>query len=1352
MREIFLEEAEEVIGNARAALAELREAPADHGQLTVVRRAFHTLKGSARMVGLDAFGEGAWACEQLYNTRLAEATPQADAALLGFTAEALDYFAHWREQIAGNEPGQSLPDPVRRSADSLRLHGQPLPIVAEPALETAPAERGTEALAEPAAEPIVAALPAEMEETLPVAPEFVLEFASPAGDVPAEAALALPDVVIDFEPTEAPVDEPISEFDAHAPTEPLPLPVMPEEEPTLANFGVVLDLDEPEVVVAEPVGEPPVRPEEATLAMHQLLEADEEAVTPALSLITAAEPEPEPVDPDEGFKVIGPLRISIALFNIFLNEADELSRKLSIGLAEWAAELNQPVPQSCEVQAHALAGNAATVGYEDLSALARELEHTLSRAQRAVRYEPADAELFVRAADDIRRLLHQFAAGFLKPNEPEVLARLHAYEPQQESFTAAAPLAPMSLHALDETVAGDLDVSGTVAAPLQEYEAAEVPEVAEVTEHVEPVAEPVVEALVEAHPEPEPQPEPLPEPEPVIEAVAEPQPESVAAAEPAPVPLAAEDEPEPGLPDHIEPDLYPIFEEEGRDLLEQLHGALRDWLAHPAELGRSDACMRALHTFKGGARLAGAMRLGEQAHHLESAIEHLLRAGSADHGQVQALQHEGDALEHAFEELGRKLASAGAPAAPAVVAPPPPAPAAKPVQAPVTAPEAAAAEPAIRPVAPIAVDRPVEPAREIDWSRFTDTAEIAAGSDNLAIGQALVRVRGSLLERMATQAGEVSIRRARMESELVQMKGSLHDLDDNLDRIRAQLRELELQAEAQMHIQQEMAQQGGREFDPLEFDRYTRFQELTRMLAESVGDVATLQRSLGRNVQTGEDELAAQSRLTRELQDDLLRTRLVEFDSIGERMHRVVRQAARDSGKQVKLEISGGQTELDRSVLERTAGAFEHLLRNSVAHGIEAPETRTAAGKDPVGTLRIEVGQHGNEVLLKFSDDGAGLNLARIRERGLQLGLIAADAEPDTAQLQRLIFAPGFSTASQVTELSGRGIGMDVVRAEVGTLGGTIETTSTSGQGTSFLLRLPLTTALTQVVLLRSADQVIAVPAALMASVQRVPVDAVEAAYATGKLNHGGAEMPFYWLGGLLGHAGRGHVHGRHTHVVLVRSAQGALALHVDEVIGNQEVVVKNLGAQLNRVPGLAGISLLASGEVALIYNVVALADWYGLDAQARLAAAHALSLGEEPQQQVASVAEAPALAPLVMVVDDSLTVRRVTQRFLERVGLRVMLAKDGLDAMEKLSGDELPSVVLSDIEMPRMDGFDLVRNMRADSRLAGLPVIMITSRIAQKHRDYAAQLGVDHYLGKPYDEEYLLGLIQQFTQQAVAA
>ncbi|HEY1091758.1 MAG TPA: response regulator, partial [Burkholderiaceae bacterium] len=682
------------------------------------------------------------------------------------------------------------------------------------------------------------------------------------------------------------------------------------------------------------------------------------------------------------------------------------------------------------------------------------------------------------------------------------------------------------------------------------------------------------------------------------------------------------------------------------------------------------------------------------------------------------------------------------------LAEPAPVPAAVPAPAPVevvepliqveTRVEPVAAAPAEVVEAPVAA---AAPPRQVDWSRFA-AAELVE-PDIVAGSQAQVRVRGMLLERMANQAGEVSIRRARLESELSQMKSALLDLDDNLERLRGRLRELELQAEAQMGSREEALRTAGREFDPLEFDRYTRFQELTRMMAEAVGDVATVQRGLQRNVALGEDELAAQSRLTRELQDDLLRTRLIEFESLSERMHRVVRQAARETGKQANLEIQGGHIELDRSVLERMVGPFEHLLRNSLSHGIETPEVRQAAGKNPQGAMQVALRQEGNQIVISFADDGAGLNLARIRERGIAQGLIEADAEVEEKALMALIFEPGFSTATQVTELAGRGVGMDVVRSEVNTLGGYIDIANEPGKGARFDVWLPLTTAVTQIVQLRYGEQSAAVPAALMEGLHRVDWAVVDAAYASGQIEIDGHTFPLYGLGALLGHGGRGSVHGRYAAVVIVNSAHQRLALHVDEVLGNQEVVVKNLGAQLRHVPGLGGISLLANGEVALIYNPVALASRYGQAAQARAR--------EEVSALAAQLAAVEVLAPLVLVVDDSLTVRRVTQRLLEREGFRVELAKDGLEALEKLAGDELPAVVLSDIEMPRMDGFDLVRNLRDDERLAALPVIMITSRIARKHREYAAELGVDHYLGKPYDEDQLVGLIRRYTHRQEA-
>ncbi|MBB3195248.1 hybrid sensor histidine kinase/response regulator [Roseateles terrae] len=1511
MLEIFLEEVGEVVTTARDALAVLARDSSNREELTTVRRAFHTLKGSSRMVGLNEFGEAGWAFEQLFNHRLSE-HPQADADLLRASQEALDAFQAWATAIGEKRPHGYSSAPFRAAADALRLNNryEPLKVSAAPVVvAAAPAAAAASA---PAVAPMdvpelvevpeiievaevpevveVAELPtavetlddlplAPLEATSPVAADGLPALDLPGLDVPplsldtpvAPAGLDEPtlDLSLDF-PTEAtqqavpsrdmpPLDVPqldaaldLSSLSADASlhldpaipelvevpdlpempvpaaeaaplldmpegwptdlapeqvtaTEPMPLPIeLPDElhaeaadaiEATEPSEHLDLDLldlsslDQPTVtettadtpvtanvqtpaetvdlhldlhseLLSSPSVEAPVQTEEPIIEQAF---APVPAVAPVLSLVGGTSVETDETedltsqeDSDEGVKVIGHLRISIALFNIFLNEADERSRRLQVELTEWSLLPQSPLPQDAEPLAHALAGSAATVGFDDLSTLARALEHALGRAQGHV---VADPTLFQRGSDEIRRLLHQFAAGFLKEVDAVLLAELQLFQPGE----------PLPDGALDSD-------EGLLAMTLDEVSTA--------SQAAEPQVPPAY-----------------------LAAVAEPVP-SVAHDE------FADDDFDFSLPDQIEPELMPIFEEEAEDLLRQLHAGLREWASQPQDASRASACMRVLHTFKGGARLAGAMRLGEQAHNLESQIERLMGDGQADHGQVLELQDAADALEYSFQNLQRDWRNP-APVVPApMVAPvaapiPAPVPAPAPVEAPapetaevvevaevaenaeatevvepvelmdvveadevpaaelpVEGSDAVAAEPAAvveaaaepvaapavaeAPVAPVpaVISQPVVPADiDIDWAHFSEVADLGQPMESAPVAPAAqVRVRGVLLERMAALSGEVAIRRARLESELGQMRVLLGDLDDNLERLRTQLRELELQAEARIAARQEAAQATGKDFDPLEFDRYTRFQELTRMLAESVNDVATVQRGLQRNVAAGEDELAGQSRLTRELQDDLLRTRMVEFDnSLGERLHRVVRQAARESGKQAQLEVRGGGVELDRSVLERLTGAFEHLLRNSVVHGIEAPAVREAAGKAPLGRIVLSLHQEGNEIQVRFSDDGAGLNLERIRARGESQGLIQAGQSLTNKQLMELIYEPGFSTAESLTEMAGRGVGMDVVRSEVNTLGGYVLTDSTPGQGASFELRVPLTTALTQVVVLRYGERKVAVPASLMLSVQRLTADQVDKAYQDGFMQVAGEQLPFYWLGGLMNATERGVAQGRTLPVVLVHSAQQRLALHVDEVLGNQEVVVKNLGPQLMQVPGLAGISLLASGDVALIYNPVALANRYGHAAQQRV---------HERSAAAQVVVEKPIvpLAPLVMVVDDSLTVRRVTQRMLEREGYRVLLAKDGLDAMERLSGDELPAVVLSDIEMPRMDGFDLVRNLRADARLRALPVIMITSRIAQKHRDYAQQLGVDDYLGKPYDEEHLLGLIGRYTAQNVAA
>ncbi|OIQ78691.1 chemotaxis protein CheA [mine drainage metagenome] len=823
------------------------------------------------------------------------------------------------------------------------------------------------------------------------------------------------------------------------------------------------------------------------------------------------------------------------------------------------------------------------------------------------------------------------------------------------------------------------------------------------------------------------------------------------------------------LVDSIDPDLFPIFEEEANELLPTLAANLRQWELHPMDADPAAGAMRTLHTLKGSARMAGAMQLGDMAHSLESDIDGLVSNPPVNEADLTELLSRFDHLNARFDRL-RDAAQRGesqlldlppgiTPAAYEVAAPAEPEVAATPK---VDAPHGVSAQ--VEAVA-------LQPAAAIT----TPFAEPPAKTAAPRIAAQAVRVRAGLLDRLVNQAGEISISRARLESEFNSMRTSAADLGDNLERLRQQVREIEIQAEAQMSAQVQAARDEHRDFDPLEFDRFTRTQELTRMMAESVNDIGMVQATLGRLLRDIDDDMTRQARQTRDLQRDLLRTRMVEFDSLSERLYRTVRQAAKDLNKSVRLDIQGGNIEIDRGVLDRMAGSFDHLLRNAVAHGIESPEERQAAGKPATGTITLALRQDGNEVVITLADDGRGLNYAAIRSKAEKLGLIAPEQAVNDDDLAQFVFRPNFSSAESTTAVAGRGVGLDVVRTEVNALGGRVLLDNQPGAGARFTLLLPLTTAITQVVLLRTGQKVYAVPANLVEIVLRYKPEQIAAAADTLSADYAGTSLPFYWFGALLGQSGSSsEPFGKSVPVVVIRSATQRVAVQIDEVLGNREVVVKNLGQQLARVPGLAGISVLPSGDAALIYNPVALAAVYGDDAVERMhapvsaftdlaqTAADLAAHGVEVETAAvvsrgigqAVAAQTPperspqrGTAPLILVVDDSITVRRVTQRFLTRNGYLVQLAKDGLDALEQLQQTStLPDVILLDIEMPRMDGFDLTRNIRADSRLKHLPIIMITSRIADKHRNYAAQLGVNHYLGKPYSETELLLRIQEYT------
>jgi chemosensory pili system protein ChpA (sensor histidine kinase/response regulator) len=620
-----------------------------------------------------------------------------------------------------------------------------------------------------------------------------------------------------------------------------------------------------------------------------------------------------------------------------------------------------------------------------------------------------------------------------------------------------------------------------------------------------------------------------------------------------------------------------------------------------------------------------------------------------------------------------------------------------------------------------------------------------------------LRVPTQTLDRLIDQAGELMVSRQRVDGHVTLMRSTLIELGRNMDRLRLQLRDLELQAELQMQSRLKQAPESTAPFDPLELDRFTALQETTRMMAESVGDVEAIHKSLQSEIGSAQADLFTQGRGAKLLAHDLLRMRLVEFDAVSDRLYAVVRQACKGTQKQVRLDIEGGSIEMDRGVLERMIPAFEHLLRNAVVHGIEPSETRQARGKTAIGAITLSLQQDGSDVSVTIADDGAGLVLEKIRNRAVALGFMPDDVALDEEEAKRLLFVPGFSTADEVTELAGRGIGMDVVLSEVNAIGGRIEISSQSGRGISFKVVFPLTTAVTQVVILRMGTLTIGVPANLLETVLRVPTAALDSAYAAASLTHGDKlVIPFFWGGALLKASTRSYGHKtlmRQHAIAVIRSAGQRVALHVDEVLGSREVVVKNLGPQLSRLPGLTGMSVLASGEVVLIYNPVALASLYGEHALKVQAMAMSNDNEAHALTQAASAPNAGQARhiPLVLVVDDSITVRHVTQRFLQREGFRVTVASDGLQAFAQLQ-DERPAVVLTDIEMPRMNGMELIRQIRGDSKLAALPIIVITSRIAQKHRDHAMALGANHYLGKPYSESELLGLVHSFCKEAAPA
>jgi chemosensory pili system protein ChpA (sensor histidine kinase/response regulator) len=914
------------------------------------------------------------------------------------------------------------------------------------------------------------------------------------------------------------------------------------------------------------------------------------------------------------------------------------------------------------------------------------------------------------AADDSESIAARAAAA----DEAEETPGL-AEAPEPVAFESAAEAPAMQRDASEAFAAEPVSAEPPAAEP-----AAEESPTAKISTAEAPVEEPpVVEPAAAASAEPMPAPTGA-SVVPIAAAKASP----AAAREPSPAAAAVGLEPkrapaasapaEPGdetlanVHDDVDEQVLPIFLEEAAELFPRAGEQFRAWRRNPAAPDAAQALRRTLHTFKGSARMAGAMRLGELTHLMESRLLAGDSLAEPTEELFEALDTDLDRVAYVLDRLHKGEVNARLPWLETEAAPAPTAPAMP---------------------APLSVVGAAPQPKEAAF------AEAAAAPETEAAQRAMLRVRADLIDRLVNEAGEVAIARARVEGELRSLKGNLLELTNSVIRLRSQVREIEIQAESQIQSRTLHVKPGEADFDPLEFDRFTRFQELSRMLAEGVNDVSTVQQSLLRNIDDADAALLAQARLSRDVQQQLFSIRTVPFGSLSERLYRIMRQMAKELDKRANLEIRGTQVELDRSVLEKLVGPLEHLLRNALDHGIESREERVKRGKQETGEISVTVRQQGNEIAIEIADDGAGLDFGRIRERARAMGLVTGEGEPSQARLIECIYTPGFSTATKVTQVSGRGIGMDVVRAEIGALGGRVDAASAPGSGTTFTLYLPLTLAVAQTVLVRAGGRLWALPAPMVEQVQQIKDKELINLYLTREVSWQNRKYPFFYLPRLLGDPGHNPETLRYNPVLLLKSGHNMAAVHVDQMIGNQEVVVKNIGPQLARVSGIAGATVLGTGEVVLIINPVQLAQRLDVEAQAPTVVRTA--------QAAKEAAAASAGPPLVMIVDDSLTVRKITSRLLTREGYEVVAAKDGLDALQMLS-ERTPDAILLDIEMPRMDGFEFAKTAKSDAKYAHIPIIMITSRTAEKHRKRAQEFGVEAYVGKPYQEEELLRQLRE--------
>ncbi len=1227
--EVFLEEACGELAAIREQLAIWRVHPDDHQALAALRRSFHTLKGSGRMVGATVIGDFAWEFEDLLNQVLSGAR-HPDAAVATVVAEAVEALAPLVGEIPlGGGELAALPALVEQ-VRALR-RAEPKPVA--PPLPSLAIALGTDP------EFIEVFLEEAHRELAAIRKQLAVwrrhlddrqalttlrrAFHTLKGSGRVVGANVIGDFAWSFE-----------NLLTHI------LNGAPAASPAIVDL-----IDEAAVALAPLVGDAAVENGDAIAAMNRLAARAEALLRepargvvpiPVEPVVSAAVPPLAAVPPVKRAPIPEPLAppaVEPELAQIFQYEAAEILDAIDAILQQLSIEPDRPgLLNDLRRGMHTLKGSSRMAGIMTVGDLAHAAESVLDAlAKRGGAASPVVLETLQRALDRLNQMLAEAAGGTSPPPAKDLIA---------------------DLQRLAAGVATGRPAEELLAAITLPEEAAVVPE----PRSLRPLTE-------------------------------------------------------------LDQELAQVFQTEAADVLDSSDLILRRLRDEPDNVELLNNLRREMHTLKGGSRMAGVMKVGDLAHAAESVLDALGKGvASVSTPVLDTLQRALDGLHQMLGDVVRGArptpppglieelhgALGGVP-----VEQPEPVPTVAPIAAPQVTPTPAPARPAEMPAA-------------------------AAPADS-------IRVSAGLLNTLVNQMGESSIFRARISQGVGAMSFSLNELEQTISRLRRQVTNLSTQAEARIQSRQDQGAKAHQlEFDPLELDRFTELQQVARSLMEIADDLGNVGNTLSEHSREVSTLLDLQGKVNKEIQQGLMHTGMVRFGSIIPRLRRVVRQAAQELGKRADLLVGGEESEVDRTVLENMVAPLEHMLRNSLAHGIETPEQRRAVGKSEIGTIMLSLRREGAELVLELGDDGSGLNFDAIRVKGEEKGLLLPDQPATQDELIALLLRPGFSTASSVTQISGRGVGMDVVNEAIRAMRGALLIQTEPGQGTRFIVRLPFSLSVTQALLARVGDHIFAIPLLSIELVTRLMEKAFKA-YLTGEQvqhQYSGRSYPIHNLGILTGSEQIlpfEEVADRRPPALLFRSAEASAALQVEAVLGNQEIIVKPVGPQFNGVPGISGATVLGDGRVVVVLELAALVRNVGSQAQKQAESRALRAARQETRPEKLTV----------MVIDDSITMRKVTARILERHNIRVVTAKDGLDAVAMLQ-TQVPDLAILDIEMPRMDGFEVLAHVRNQAALSHLPIIMVTSRGGDKHRGRAMKLGVNEYLTKPYQEEQLMQSIRK--------